>query len=140
METISGANNWNLTVRRDADGVTLLRCHTPDERAVVPETVGGLPVTALGRRALCPDARETEGETVRITCAPSGDRKWDNTRLRELTLPRTLRRVGDYALLNCRALQSLCLHDNGRFVGKRGPDKLPGPGHDPPFPGRDAGL
>ena len=73
METISGANNWNLTVRRDADGVTLLRCHTPDERAVVPETVGGLPVTALGRRALCPDARETEGETVRITCAPSTD-------------------------------------------------------------------
>ena len=52
METVSGASNWKLVFRREGGGVTILRAGTPDVRAVLPERLFGLPVTALGDRAL----------------------------------------------------------------------------------------
>ena len=48
METIPGSGNWRLTLRREAEGVTILRAATCDRRAVLPDTLFGLPVTALG--------------------------------------------------------------------------------------------
>ena len=139
METISGAGNWNLTIQMEEDGVTLLRCHTPDERAVLPETVWGLPVIALGDRALSPDTGGQTGDStvadsitpdsitagenkrgarqLQITCGPAGAAEWNNARLRDLTLPRTLRRVGNYALYNCRALQTIRLFDSVQIWG-----------------------
>lgn len=110
METVSGVNNWKLTVRRETEGVTILRAATCDVRAALPEVVLGLPVTALGDRALAPTAPPVEGERVTVTCGTAGG-DWDNRALRELTLPPSLRRVGDHALLNCAALERLCLHD-----------------------------
>ena len=161
METISGAGNWNLTIQMEEDGVILLRCHTPDERAVLPETVWGLPVIALGDRALSPDTDNigadsaaaekdkansitllsgdkggtallsgdkggtaslngNKGGTPRqlqITCGPAEAAQWNNARLRDLALPRTLRRVGNYALYNCRALQTIRLFDSVQIWG-----------------------
>ena len=52
METISGVSNWQLVVRREAAGVTILYARTCDERAALPEELFGLPVIALGPRAL----------------------------------------------------------------------------------------
>ena len=52
METISALTNWRLTVRREESGVTILRAVTCDKRAVLPEEIFGLPVTALHNRAL----------------------------------------------------------------------------------------
>ena len=57
METVSGASNWKLVFRREGGGVTILRAGTPDVRAVLPERLFGLPVTALGDRALAPERR-----------------------------------------------------------------------------------
>lgn len=111
METFSGESNWNLTARRDPDGVTLLRCRTCDKRAALPETLWGLPVVGLGARAMSPDAPEVAGEAVRIVCG-AGVGAWDNQALEALRLPPELRRVGDYALYNCRALSRLCLWDS----------------------------
>lgn len=116
METISGSGNWRLSVRREAAGVALLGAVTCDRRAVLPETLFGLPVTALGPRALAPERERPEGEEVLMTCGPqTGD--WDNRRLEDLTLPPSLRRMGDYALLNCTALKTLRLHDGLGFWG-----------------------
>ena len=109
METISGSANWDLTARRDRDGVTILRAVTCDREAALPETLWGLSVTVIGARALSPGAAAVDGERVRIQCGRGGE--WDNGRLRALTLPPTLRRVEDYALYNCRALERLRLHD-----------------------------
>ena len=111
METYSGAGNWKLTARRESGGVTLLRCLTCDKRAALPDTLWGLPVTALGPRALSPDAPDIPGERVEITCAP-GVGAWDNQALTELQFPPGLREIGDYALYNCRALETLRLWDN----------------------------
>ena len=113
MEIMEGANNWKLTVRREGAGVTVLRAVTCDARAALPEELWGLPVKGLGDHALAPDAAETAGETVRITCgAPGDEAAWDNRRLEELTLPSTLERIGDYAFLNCGGLRTLALHDS----------------------------
>ncbi len=111
METVSGVNNWKLTVRREAGGVTILRAATCDRRAVLPETLFGLPVTALGDRALAP-GRTEEGEEVVTACGPApAGADWDNGVLEDLTLPDSLERVGDYALFNCRTLRTLRLRD-----------------------------
>ena len=118
MECISGLNNWKLTVRRESDSVTILRAVTWEERAALPETLFGLPVTALGGHALAPTAGAVEGEAVSILGAPCpADTAWDNRSLRELTLPRTLSRVGDYAFFQCTALKTLHLWDSITYWG-----------------------
>lgn len=115
---MAGANNWKLTVRREAAGVTVLRAATCDVRAALPETLWGLPVTALGDHALAPGAAEVAGENVTITCGAPGDESaWDNRALEALTLPPALEAIGDYAFLNCGALRALALHDSVRRWG-----------------------
>ena len=116
LESIAGVNNWKLTVRREAAGVTILRASTCDTKAALPETLWGLPVTALGDHALAPGAAEVPGEEVTVTCGAPGD-QWDNRALEALTLPPALERVGDYAFLNCGGLKSMALHDAIRQWG-----------------------
>ncbi len=116
METVSGASNWRLVFRLEDTGVIILRAGTPDARAVLPEELLGLPVTALGNRALAPDRQTAPlpagAETLQITCIPPEEgAAWDNRSLRDLTLPQILKAVGDYALLNCSALSTLRIHD-----------------------------
>lgn len=110
MNEISGLSNWRLSVRREHDGVVLLRAVTCDKNAVLPDSLFGLPVTALGDRALAGGAFLPEGEEVRISCGASGN-DWDNRGMEALSLPESLRKVGDYAFLNCHALRTLRLFD-----------------------------
>ena len=119
METIPGSGNWKLTIRREAAGITILRAATCDARARLPETLYGLPVTALGDHALSPTAASAEGEDLLVTCGTGTDPgTWSNRDLEDLTLPRSLERVGDYALMNCGGLRTLRLHDGiGQWGG-----------------------
>ena len=95
METIPGSGNWKLTIRREAAGITILRAATCDARARLPETLYGLPVTALGDHALSPTAASAEGEDLLVTCGTGTDPgTWSNRDLEDLTLPRSLERVG----------------------------------------------
>lgn len=117
MDPVSGVSNWKLLLRREADGVVILRAGTPDVRAILPERLFGLPVKALGDRVLAPE-RQGEAplpagtETVLIAgVPPEGEADWDNRRLRDLTLPESLETMGDYALLNCSALKVLRMSD-----------------------------
>lgn len=120
METVSGVNNWKLTICRETDRITVLRAVTCDRRAALPDDLFGLPVTALGDHALAPGDRAVSGETVRITCGPApadDDRAWDNRALEDLRLPDSLERVGDYAFFNCVKLKTLRLRDTVRWWG-----------------------
>ena len=119
METIPGSGNWKLTIRREAAGITILRAATCDARARLPETLYGLPVTALGDHALSPTAASAEGEDLLVTCGAGTDPgTWSNRDLEDLTLPRSLEKVGDYALMNCGGLRTLRLHDGiGQWGG-----------------------
>lgn len=63
METIPGSGNWKLTIRREAAGITILRAATCDARARLPETLYGLPVTALGTTPSRPPPLPRRGRT-----------------------------------------------------------------------------
>ncbi len=114
METVQGMNNWKLRCRKEADHVVILKAETCDQVATLPDTLWGLPVTALGNHALrqgWPIAQE--GEEIQLVWgAEDADAQWDNRRLRKLTLPDTLRHIGEYALCNCEAMWSLTLWDS----------------------------
>lgn len=118
METIGGVNNWRLSIRRERDGITVLRAATCDRRAALPEELFGLPVTALENHALTPGWEDSGGETVLVTCGPTANPSdWDNSSLEDLKLPESLIRVGDYAFFNCRKLKTLRLRDTVRYWG-----------------------
>ena len=105
MKTISGLTNWRLTVRRGDQGVTVLRALTCDGKAVLPDELFGLPVTALQDHALAAGAAPAEGEELCILGgAESGD--WDNRNITDLTLPRFLLQIGSYAFMNLRSLET----------------------------------
>ncbi len=113
MEKISGAGNWRLTIKRYPERVSILHAETPDEKAILPDGLFGLPVTELGIHAFGSDPHKEQGEEVMITCGPAEENsKWDNQRMRELTLPSHLKLIGDFAFLNCRNLCSLRLWDD----------------------------
>lgn len=119
METISGSNNWRLTVRRQDGGITILKASTCDRQAALPEELWGLPVRVLADHALAPDgAVGAEGEEVLVTCGPvRADAEWDTRKLEELWLPDGLEQVGDYGFFNCTALRRLHLKDTVRWWG-----------------------
>lgn len=119
METVSGANNWKLTVRRESDGITILKAATCDRRAALPEQLWDLPVRALADHALAPDeTMPAGGEEVLVTCGPGAeDPDWDNRKLEELWLPESLERVGDYGFFNCAGLRRLHLRDTVHYWG-----------------------
>lgn len=119
METVSGVSSWKLTVRREGDGVAVLRAVTCETAAALPDTLWGLPVTALEDHALSPGAGPVPGREILVSCGPlPPDAQWDNRSLRDLALPASLERVGDYALFNCGELKTLRLGDGvGRWGG-----------------------
>ena len=110
MEKIYGVSNWQLTIRRAADHVEILRAVSCDSRAILPGTLFDLPVTVLGSYALSPMAKPVEGEELLII--HGGEGEWSNRTLQELTLPPTLREVQNFAFYGCRSLQTLRLHDS----------------------------
>ena len=116
METIQGLTNWRLTVRREGDHVTILRALTCDKKAVLPDALFGLPITALSDRALAHGAAGAEGEELLILGGAEAE-DWDNRGIRDLTLPRGLQSIGDYAFMNLRAMETLRLWDELRSAG-----------------------
>ena len=111
METISGLTNWRLTVHREKGCVTILRALTCDKKAILPDELFGLPVTGLKDRALATGAATVEGEELRILGGPKSE-EWDNRNITELTLPRFLQHIGDYAFMNLRSMQTLRFFDD----------------------------
>lgn len=116
METISGITNWRLTVSRGIDGVTILRALTCEKNAVLPDEIMGMPVLELADHALAAGAKPVDGEEVRIL-GGTEDGDWDNRTIRELTLPRFLREIGDYAFMSLRSMETLRLYDDLRDTG-----------------------
>lgn len=118
MEQIAGISNWKLVIRRNADSVTILRAATCDQTATLPEELFGLPVTTLAHHALSPTGKTAAGEEVLVTCGQAMEEDlWDNRRLRTLVLPETIRRIEDYAFLNCDHLRELHLYDSILYWG-----------------------
>lgn len=102
MDIITSSNGMDLICRQTDAGVTILRVCTAGSRVALPETLFDRPVTAIGDRAFAPHADEG---------AP------DHRKIRSITLPATLERVGDYAFYNCSGLEEIILTDRTRIWG-----------------------
>ena len=74
-------------------GASILRALDPGAVCVVPDTLGGLPVTELADRAL-----------ARLD-------------IKEVYLPKTLRRIGRYGFYNCEKLHTLHFYAETREIG-----------------------
>ena len=75
---------------------TLIRCYGSGERVSVPEELDGYPVTALAPYAFSAGRREPDAEQ-----AVCGEQ------VREIILPGSIRRVGQYAFYGCSRLERL---------------------------------
>ncbi len=118
MTHLTGAGNWRLKIKRYENGIEILHAVTCDEKAVLPDELLGLPVTMLGRRAFGTGAQDEQGEEVLIICGPTDpEAVWDNRGIRELRVPPTLERLGDFAFSGCGGLRTLYLSDNVESFG-----------------------
>ena len=112
MVTVPGVSPWKLKIRREPEGIVIVRAQTCAAEAILPDTLFDQPVVKLDSRAVSVYAWEPEGEEIELSCGqetPGG--KWDNRRLRALTLPEELRTVGNHAFQGCAALETLTLRD-----------------------------
>ena len=116
MTEVTGISNWQLTVCRKADSMTILRAATCDRTATIPEMIFGLPVTEIADHAFAAGCGTEPGEQIQISHGIS-EGKFDNSRLEKLTFPKSLKRIENYALMRCRALRTLVLWDGISYFG-----------------------
>ena len=122
MNQIICENEAVLLCTRQQDGVCILRCRTADPILRLPETVGGLPVVALGDY-LCaarePDVSQYDVFEVRLTIGEqvSSAPVHDARAIERVVVPRSVQAIGSYAFYNCYNLQAVTVHAGLRSVG-----------------------
>ena len=122
MNQIICENEAVLLCTRQQDGVCILRCRTADPILRLPETVGGLPVVALGDY-LCaarePDVSQYDVFKVRLTTGEqvSSAPVHDARAIERVVVPRSVQAIGSYAFYNCYNLQAVTVHAGLRSVG-----------------------
>lgn len=125
-----------LDYMEQEDGICICRCYGYEEVLVLPETIDGKPVTALYDYALSGSRPRIEPVNVKQAVQNeeergfSGEKELSGEFLKEVYLPGTLKRIGDYAFYFCRNLESLHFRGNleklggGAFVWCRGLKKV----------------
>lgn len=92
-----------ILYEKTLDGVCLQRCYGLDKILEIPGTVDGMPVTEL--------AGYLFSDTVRRREAPPGEYLGEpelcGSRVEEISLPDTIRKVGAYGFYNCYGLRRL---------------------------------
>lgn len=122
MNQIICENEAVLLCTRQQDGVCILRCRTADPILRLPETVGALPVVALGDY-LCaarePDVSQYDVFEVRLTTGEqvSSAPVHDARAIERVVVPRSVQAIGSYAFYNCYNLQAVTVHAGLRSVG-----------------------
>ena len=122
MNQIICENEAVLLCTRQQDGVCILRCRTADPILRLPETVGGLPVVALGDY-LCaarePDVSQYDVFKVRLTTGEqvSSAPVHDARAIERVVVPRSVQAIGSYAFYNCYNLQAVTVYAGLRSVG-----------------------
>ena len=122
--------------KKDGENIKILRVFGESEEAVIPDTIEGYAVTETGDYCLATSAHlkteyehtvciyDTEKKTWQKMPADSAD--WSmrlvelgGERLKKLTLPDTVHKIGNYAFYNCNALETL---EIGKYLEEIGSD------------------
>lgn len=88
-----------IIYRKEKTGVVIERCLGVEERIELPEFLDGLPVTAVESYAFS-DANPRVSDEKIAVCGQ---------KLLEISLPRNLRRIGNYAFYGCRKLEKITM-------------------------------
>ena len=122
--------------KENGDSVTILRCYGEYGRIVLPESINGKKVTELGDYIFSEDMRHkpegkiwTENGTSEERCSDENTAAC-GSRVREICLPSTIKKIGRYAFYNCYSLKKLAMFSTavdigaGAFNGCRQIDEL----------------
>lgn len=90
--------------------ICILRCYGSSGSVVIPEKLNGLPVTELSAYAFAEEMEEEPANTSGFPCICG-------SRLEELYLPRTMKRLGRYIFYNCLKFWKLSFYSNIAFMG-----------------------
>ena len=100
-------------------------CRGYGDTAVIPEEIGGLPVTELGAYVFSSSRRKMpegiwsgeEQSSGALGAAEDGPPLLEGERLKALILPPTVRKAGVYAFYNCGNWESLTCHSSFHDIG-----------------------
>ncbi|MDB4761249.1 leucine-rich repeat domain-containing protein [Akkermansiaceae bacterium] len=119
-------DNWNdLTVERiltwttTAGEVTITDCNEATTRElVIPDTIGGKPVTSIGERAFY-NCTSLTSITIPDGVTSIGRSAFDScTNLTSITIPDGVASIGDYAFYGCSSLKSITIPDGVPSIGE----------------------
>lgn len=105
------------------DGICIVRCYGYEEVLVLPEEMMGKPVTALYAYALSSSRPAEEPGQVKQAVLHEEEKGFTEEQelsgafLKEVYLPKSLKRIGDYAFYLCRNLHSLHIQRNLDAMG-----------------------
>lgn len=105
------------------DGVCICRCYGYEDILILPEEILGRPVTALYDYALSGSGPRKAPEKVKQVILREDEKGFtDETELsgeflKEVYLPKSLKRIGDYAFYLCRNLHTLHVQGNLEAMG-----------------------
>lgn len=110
---------WSVYYELSDGEAHILRCVGDDSPLTIPETIEGCPVTAIGPD--CFGGGTGSGEEglfdVAVSSLPPISR--ENGTLRRLTLPDSVRAIGDRAFARCRELRRMALPQGLTKLGVR---------------------
>lgn len=112
-----------LEYMEQQDEICICRCYGYEETLVIPAEIGGKPVTALYDYALSSSRPWKQPSEVKQIVLHEEERGFAEERelsgefLREVYLPGTLKRIGDYAFYLCRNLRALHFGGNLTHMG-----------------------
>ena len=92
-----------ILYEKTLDGVCLQRCYGLDKILEIPGTVDGLPVTEFAGYLFSDTVRRREPPP----CEYLGEPELCGSRVEEIILPDTIRKVGAYGFYNCSGLKRL---------------------------------
>lgn len=105
------------------DGIAVCRCYGYEDVLAIPEEIEGHPVTELYDYALSgSEPAEAPAQVKQVILHEeergfSEETELSGAFLREVYLPETLKRIGDYAFYLCRNLHTLHIRGNLESVG-----------------------
>ena len=92
-----------ILYEKTLDGVCLQRCYGLDKILEIPGTVDGMPVTEFAGYLFSDTVRRREPPP----CEYLGEPELCGSRVEEIILPDTIRKVGAYGFYNCSGLKRL---------------------------------
>lgn len=113
---IPGISNWEMKIEKNDEKIAILSASTGDKKAILPDEIEGVTVTAIKDRALAPGVACQQGESLMLTYGSHREEP-DNRKIESLTLPKELKTLGSYALMNCRNLKTICFYDKIEYIG-----------------------